>query len=58
MLEEVEIDDLPSKERKKVEGGEVWCVIITREQFKEHLEEAFAALKPPKMIGEPPPRAR
>jgi len=57
MLEEVEIDDLPSKERKKIEEGEMWCVIIiTRVQFKKHLEEASAALKPPKKNGEPPSR--
>ena len=58
MLEEVEIDDLPSKERKKIEEeGEMWCVIIiTRVQFKKHLEEASAALKPLKKNGEPPSR--
>lgn len=57
MLEEAEIGDLPSKERKKIEEGETWCVIIiTRVQFKKHLEEASATLKPLRENGKPPPR--
>lgn len=56
-LEEVEIDDLPSKERKKIEEGEMWCVIIiTRVQFTKYLEEEAATLKPLRENDKPPPR--